>query len=715
MSISLELGTNNDDTLTGTDGTDILLGGNGDDVLDGGDGNDLLLGGNGSDTLDGGDGNDLLLGGNGSDTLDGGDGNDLLLGGNGSDTLDGGDGNDLLSGGNGSDTLDGGDGNDLLDGGNGNDTLDGGAGSDLLLGGNGSDTLDGGAGSDLLLAGNGSDTLNYTLSENTGEFDYYDGGKGFDTLQLTLTSAELKLAQADIDAFYAFLDTSCAYFQFQSFDLTVRSIEALELVMVGDENTAPLAEADEFPATEDSKIEGNVLVNDTDAEDGQPTAVSAVNGEASKVGAEIILASGALLTVNKDGTFTYDPNGEFEELGVGEFADDSFTYVAQDSEGVNSVNAAEVTIDIAGVNDAPVAVDDLDVTASAEVVMPDKIRVAVVGVENASTHVAAVEQLNGDVFSAVAINYVDSDVLSWTTAFADFDVVVLGASESNDYGPTTGIFTALNNFVSTGHGVVTTGWFAQALSIMDPSIQSLANVITPITPEGRSYSSNTFGKPLNDTITLSPEEIPNEITGSIETFHSGGPFGWELALGIDSDAIQVAEGVAGDRDNPGDFGTPYAAIAYADNVGQTEVLAGGKTVYLGGMYVASTGYVTEATRGVVQDAIFEQAIAWAAGARSAPTASAKIDDALLLVNDTDVDTSDVLAIDRDTFPMLSNNGAALSFDLNGDIVYTPTAAGLEQLLEGKSFADSFNYAVTDGHGGFSDVATVSLTVDSPLL
>jgi VCBS repeat-containing protein len=107
-------------------------------------------------------------------------------------------------------------------------------------------------------------------------------------------------------------------------------------------------------------------------------------------------------------------------------------------------------------------------------------------------------------------------------------------------------------------------------------------------------------------------------------------------------------------------------------------------------------------------------VAWAAGATGGPTASATIDDALLLANDTEADTSDVLAIDHDTFPMTSANGAALSFDENGDIVYTPTAAGLEKLLAGESITDSFNYAVTDANGGFSDVAAVNLTVDTLL-
>jgi len=56
------------DTLTGTDGDDVLNGRQAEDVLFGGAGNDLLSGGQGRDTLVGGAGNDLLYGGNGRDT-----------------------------------------------------------------------------------------------------------------------------------------------------------------------------------------------------------------------------------------------------------------------------------------------------------------------------------------------------------------------------------------------------------------------------------------------------------------------------------------------------------------------------------------------------------------------------------------------------------------------------------------------------------------------
>lgn len=116
------------------------------------DDDQLLTGTDGSDTLRGGVGDDRLLGKGGDDRLVGSDGNDVLNGGSDDDRLIGNLGNDRLNGGSGDDRLVGNDGNDYLNGGSGDDYLDGGAGIDTLIGGAGSDTfaLRRNTGSDLI-------------------------------------------------------------------------------------------------------------------------------------------------------------------------------------------------------------------------------------------------------------------------------------------------------------------------------------------------------------------------------------------------------------------------------------------------------------------------------------------------------------------------------------------------------------------------------------
>jgi VCBS repeat-containing protein len=61
-----------------------------------------------------------------------------------------------------------------------------------------------------------------------------------------------------------------------------------------------------------------------------------------------VQTTGTLGTVllNQDGSFTYDPNGQFEDLGVGETATDSFTYRVSDGNG--GTDSATVTVTITG-------------------------------------------------------------------------------------------------------------------------------------------------------------------------------------------------------------------------------------------------------------------------------------------------------------------------------------------------------------------------------
>jgi len=129
-------------------------------------------------------------------------------------------------------------------------------------------------------------------------------------------------------------------------------------------NDAPLAADDAFEVDEDGVITGGNLFADngegadSDANDDELT-ISEVNGSAANVGAPILLASGALLTVNADGTFDYDQNGAFDLLGPGQTDTDSFTYTIDD--GFGATDTATVTITINGANDAVAFGDEFTV------------------------------------------------------------------------------------------------------------------------------------------------------------------------------------------------------------------------------------------------------------------------------------------------------------------------------------------------------------------
>jgi VCBS repeat-containing protein len=119
--------------------------------------------------------------------------------------------------------------------------------------------------------------------------------------------------------------------------------------------SAPVAVKDAYTVAENgtlNKAAPGVLENDS----GTGLAVSQVDGSAAKVGAEQTTAKGAKVTVNANGSLSYDPNGRFEALDAGETATDSVSYSAFD--GSQSAGPATVTFTIEGANDAPAAADD---------------------------------------------------------------------------------------------------------------------------------------------------------------------------------------------------------------------------------------------------------------------------------------------------------------------------------------------------------------------
>lgn len=280
------------------------------------------------------------------------------------------------------DDLEGTAGKDIVVGRQGDDSIHGGAGNDILFGddisggtlwgcrfggwwharGNGNDFLDGGAGSDRVLGGRGNDVANYTLSQNLRSHDVYDGGKGFDTLQLTLTQNEFQSAsvQQDIAAFQKFLDHKAnphsdhgKTFHFNSFDLDARNFEALKINVIdgAPANAAPTARDDVATTGEDTPLmvaAPGLLANDTDPDLHDVLAVK---------GADALSALGVAVVVGADGSITYDAGGLFQYLAAGESATDSFGYTIADRAGATASATARITV--TGANDAPVAAADI--------------------------------------------------------------------------------------------------------------------------------------------------------------------------------------------------------------------------------------------------------------------------------------------------------------------------------------------------------------------
>ena len=362
------------------------------DVLDGTIGNDNIVGLAGNDVLNGLDGNDVISGGEGNDIIDGGAGLDTLNGNGGADTIIGGADADIIRGGEGGDNINGNGGADDIDGGLGDDTIFGGAGNDIIRSGGGNDTVDGGAGTDeLLLTGH---AIDYTVTNNPdGSVTYTDNNAlDGDEGSVTVTNVEIITFEGDIvndapvvndeaidvgvgqtitfnvldndtDVNGDDLDLSIApvagsgtivAFDAEtgsvtytapaadgvdtiSYTVTDGELEVQGTVLITVGNPAPTPVDDAATTDEDTPVIISVLANDSDLV-GDPISVTSIDTTGTL----------GLVSINPDGTITYDPNGAFEALNDGETGADSFTYTVTD--GTN-LSTATVSVTIDGVSD----------------------------------------------------------------------------------------------------------------------------------------------------------------------------------------------------------------------------------------------------------------------------------------------------------------------------------------------------------------------------
>jgi len=127
-------------------------------------------------------------------------------------------------------------------------------------------------------------------------------------------------------------------FTYRVFDGIDYGNTATVTIVVNSVNDAPVAVDDDYVGPEDLALIGDaVLLNDYDVDQDTLEAVL------------ITEPSHGTLDFNLDGTFTYTPDDDW-------FGEDTFTYQAFD--GQEYSNEATVTMNIEGVNDAPVAYDD---------------------------------------------------------------------------------------------------------------------------------------------------------------------------------------------------------------------------------------------------------------------------------------------------------------------------------------------------------------------
>lgn len=130
-------------------------------------------------------------------------------------------------------------------------------------------------------------------------------------------------------------------------------------VTVSGLNDAPTGGDASFATDEDTDLSGDLLAgsNAADVDNGDSLRLTAINGQALTAGqVSVTFGSGAVLTANEDGTFSFTAAGNYENLAAGAQATETVSFTIADAAGASFTASATIRID--GVNDAPAPQND---------------------------------------------------------------------------------------------------------------------------------------------------------------------------------------------------------------------------------------------------------------------------------------------------------------------------------------------------------------------
>jgi len=437
-------------------------------------------------------------------------------------------------------------------------------------------------------------------------------------------------------------------------------------VTVNSVNDAPEASPDfATTATDVSSVTIDGLSNDEDPDNAETTvdtlSVAKINGVAVSSGQTVTLTggSGAEVTLNADGTFTYNPLDNFNQLRDGETATESFTYTISDgNDGANDDNTA--TLGNGTANVAAVAQVDT-VTLGGTVEAGDTYSVTVEGTTVTYTVTGNELGLAGIRNALVDAINANSTVAGLVTAkrAADSDKILITADEAGTAFTASAAFT--DNGGTTDNSASSTTTTSNTAAVAQVETVTLAGTKEAgdrysVTVDGRTITYEVIGTEANLEAVRDAliEAINNDDTVSAKV----------TASANGTDKIDIIADTAG---------IGFTASAQAFNAGtDTETV----TVTITGTNAAPIA--------------------------QSLSPSADEDNAINgTLTATDVDTGDT-----QTFS-LAPGGAPLngtvSIDADGDFTYTPD--------DNFNGTDAFTYRVVDSTGA-SDTEVVSITINS---
>ncbi|QDV19361.1 sulfur oxidation protein SoxZ [Gimesia panareensis] len=530
-----------------------------------------------------------------------------------------------------------------------------------------------------------------------------NGASGDVGSQITLPSGALLTLNSDGTFDYdpngqyeslAVGETTTDSFTYKVGDTQGGTDTATVTVTINGVNDDPIAVDDTFTTDEDTSTSGDLFVNNGSGADSDPDtsdsfSVSEVNGVSASVGNQITLASGALLTVNADGTVSYDPNGAFEYLADGEGGSDSFTYTIDDGNGGTST--ATVTLNITGVNDAPVAVDDALTTDEDSLLSANAL---------AANPTTADSDAESQPLNVIAVS---GGSVGSQFALASGALLLVDPGGAITYDP-NGAFEYLAN------GETDTDSFTYTIQDSQGKTDTATVTITitgvnddPVAEDDAFTTDEDTVLSGGNVLVANPTTADSDVEGQTLTVTGvgGGSVGSQFALGSGALLTLNADGTF-DYDPNGSFeylangqtGSDTFTYQISDSQGGTDTATATITI---------TG-VNDAPVAVDDALTTDEDSPLSANVLSANPTTPDSDVEAQLITITEVNGASGDVGSQITLP----SGALLTLNSNGNFDYDPNGQ-YESLAVGEMMTDSFTYKVADTQGG-TDTATVTVTI-----
>ncbi|QDU10413.1 beta strand repeat-containing protein [Gimesia aquarii] len=417
--------------------------------------------------------------------------------------------------------------------------------------------------------------------------------------------------------------------------------------IVDNDNIAPVAINESIAATEDGlNVTTSVLASDINIDDDATTLIYAI----------VTPPTEGTATSNGNGTFTFDPGVDFQNLAAGETRQVTFTFTATDSHNAIS-NLGTVTVTVTGANDAPVVTNE---------------------------SIAATED-GLAVNTSILASDIDSDNNANTLTYAITTPPTEGTATSNGDGTFT--FDPGSDFQDLALGETRQVTFSYTATDTHTTLSNIGTVTVTVTGvndapvvTNESIAATEDGLAVNTSILASDIDSDNNAS--------------TLTYAITTPPTEGTATSNGDGTFIFDPGSDFQDLA----LGETRQVTFSYTATDTHTTLSNIGTVTVTVTGVNDAPVVNGTV----------TSMVTEDDSLynlsLLTNASDIDTSNILSIASLTLTGGDNSGITVigdSLDIDPSF-YTSLAQGQFEII-------TYTYNVIDGDGG-SVAHSVTITI-----